>query len=221
MLLGWASEEQGFIKVWLSQGLACSRHSINVPFSLFSHYFFQDSALSMFLKTQLERRRSRGGGVLVADPTGPLGGRKATFDLVCSWSPPEMTRLALRSGWVTAKRALQDSTAVQVASAHHPALQGKQFCVCTFSSSGSRNVCSVTLGTHWPSTAPSLWYQGSFFSISNLKNTSLGPQKPACISKSPPWDFLSSHRADNIKRKLILPFTCCVMSGKAPPLSEP
>lgn len=102
MLLGWASEEQGFIKVWLSQGLACSRHSINVPFSLLSHYFFQDSALSMFLKTQLERRCSRGRGVLVADPTGPSGGRKATFDLVCSWSPPEMTRLALRSGWVTA-----------------------------------------------------------------------------------------------------------------------
>ena len=55
-----------------------------------------------FLKTQLERRCSRGVGVLVADPTGPLGGRKATFNLVCSWSPPEMTRLALQSGWVTA-----------------------------------------------------------------------------------------------------------------------
>ena len=139
----------------LSQGLACSGHPIDVPFSLFSHYFCQDPASATSLKTRWERRYSRGRGVQAAAPTGPLEGRNATFN-PCTPDPTRNDQASLVEGVSHGRRALQDSTAKQLPSAHRAALQGKQFCVCTFSSSGSRNVHSGALRTHRPSTAPPL-----------------------------------------------------------------
>ena len=69
MLLGPAFEQEEFIMgELLSQGVVCGGRSVDVPLSLFCHYSFQDPVLSV-------SKNSIGGGIWVADPMGPLGGR--------------------------------------------------------------------------------------------------------------------------------------------------
>lgn len=84
---------------------------------------------------------------------------------------------SLAEGVSHGRRALWGSTAGRLPSAHHPALQGKCFCICTFSSSWSRNVCPVSLGTHCLAGHHLFDVRGVSFSVFNLKNISLGTQK--------------------------------------------
>lgn len=221
---GSAFEKAEFIMCeLLSQVMACRRHSINVLLSLFSHYSFQDPVLSVSENSVGEKLESR-RGCLGSRSDASSGKHKYQIQPCAFLIPSQNGQASFVKGVSHGRQALQDSTAVQLPSAHHPALQGKYFCVCTFSSSWSRNVCLVShtvvchgIGSLMP---------GEFLLCIQPQRYIMGTQKWGwgieTLSLSPvtPWDFLSSQGADNITWKLILPFTGCMISGKAPPLSE-
>lgn len=91
------------------------------------------------------------------------------------------------------RRALRGSTDGWLPSAHHPALRGKYFCICTFSSSWSRNVCPVSLGTYCLARHRLFDVRGVSFSVFNFKNRHLwalrnedGVERPSLCLKIPP-----------------------------------
>lgn len=132
----------------LSQGVACSWHSIDVPLSLFCHYSFQGPVLSVSensIGEKMESRRRHFGG----RPDGSSGRQKHQTQPCSLLIPTEMTKPALQREGLPAAEPCRTP---QLHTSHlhtTPLCRGKYVCVCTFSCSWSRNGCLVSLSAHW------------------------------------------------------------------------